>query len=150
MQSTLDTPLGRITLTEQDGALTTLAFTPDVSVLPAEMPVLRAAQQQLTEYFAGARRTFELPLRLQGTAFQQRAWAVLRQISYGQIMTYGQQAAAMGSPRASRAAGAANGKNPLPILIPCHRVIAADGTLGGYSCGLERKAFLLRLEGALE
>lgn len=114
------------------------------------MPVLRAAQQQLTEYFAGARRTFELPLRLQGTAFQQRAWAVLRQISYGQIMTYGQQAAAMGSPRASRAAGAANGKNPLPILIPCHRVIAADGTLGGYSCGLERKAFLLRLEGALE
>lgn len=69
MQSTLDTPLGRITLTEQDGALTTLAFTPDASVLPAETPVLRAAQQQLTEYFAGTRRTFELPLRLQGTAF---------------------------------------------------------------------------------
>ncbi len=150
MQSTLDTPLGRITLTENDGELTFLAFTPDASAMLAETSVLCAAQQQLTEYFAGARRTFELPLCLRGTAFQQKAWVILQQIPYGQIMTYGQQAAAMGSPRASRAVGAANGKNPLPILIPCHRVIAADGTLGGYSCGLERKAFLLQLEGALE
>ena len=110
-------------------------------------PLLDAAEAQLREYFAGARRTFDLPLAPHGTAFQQRVWAALRAIPYGETCTYGELAAAIGSPNASRAVGMANHRNPIPIIIPCHRVIGANGTLTGYAGGLEIKRKLLALEG---
>lgn len=110
-------------------------------------PLLDAAEAQLREYFAGTRRTFDLPLAPRGTAFQQRVWAALRAIPYGETRTYGELAAAIGSPSASRAVGMANHHNPIPIVIPCHRVIGANGTLTGYAGGLEIKRKLLALEG---
>ena len=110
-------------------------------------PLLDAAEAQLREYFAGTRRTFDLPLAPRGTAFQQRVWAALRAIPYGETCTYGELAAAIGSPSASRAVGMANHHNPIPIVIPCHRVIGANGTLTGYAGGLEIKRKLLALEG---
>lgn len=139
-------PLGVITLREREGFLVSLSFTPDVPLLPPESPLLIRAREQLLGYFAGNRRVFSLPLCPEGTAFQQAVWQQLMRIPYGETCSYGQLAAAIGKPGAVRAVGNANGKNPLPILIPCHRVIAADGGLGGYSCGLKKKAFLLALE----
>lgn len=105
---------------------------------------------QLDAYFAGDLRAFEHPLELNGTDFQQRVWRELRAIPYGEVISYGQLAERLGKPGASRAVGSANGANPVPILVPCHRVIAANGELGGFSAGLDRKRRLLELEGALE
>ncbi len=102
--------------------------------------------RQLDEYFRGARQAFDLALDPVGTPFQQRAWAVLRTIPFGETFSYGQQAAALGDPRSTRAVGSANGRNPLPIVVPCHRVIGADGTLTGFSAGLGRKKWLLEHE----
>ena len=109
---------------------------------------LAEARRQLLEYFAGERRVFALPLRPVGTAFQLKAWQALAEIPYGETRSYAEQAQRIGAPDAVRAVGAANGKNPLPILLPCHRVIGADGGLTGFGGGLPIKAALLRLEGA--
>ena len=106
------------------------------------------AARQLEEYFAGTRRTFELPLDPQGTEFQRRVWDALLRIPYGETRSYREQAEALGNPRAIRAVARANGANRIAIVIPCHRVIGADGTLTGYAGGLARKAQLLTLEGA--
>ena len=108
--------------------------------------VVANAREQLDEYFAGCRRRFDLPLAPTGTAFQLRVWQVLRDIPYGVTCSYGEQARVMGQPRAVRAVGAANGRNPIPIVIPCHRVIGGDGRLTGYAGGLDIKKFLLELE----
>lgn len=109
--------------------------------------VLEDAATQLQEYFAGERREFDLPLAARGTAFQQRVWAALAEIPYGHTMTYGQVAARLGLvPGASRAVGSANGSNPIPIVVPCHRVIGANGTLTGFGGGIDRKRTLLALE----
>ena len=105
------------------------------------------AAAQLREYFAGRRRDFDLPLAPVGTEFQLRVWTALRAIPYGAVRNYGDIARAIGQPKASRAVGQANGRNPLPIVIPCHRVIAGDGTIGGFSSGLGVKHRLLALEG---
>lgn len=105
------------------------------------------AAEQLAAYFAGRRRAFELPLAPGGTAFQRQVWAALCGIPFGATISYGELAARLGRPGASRAAGGANGRNPIAIIIPCHRVVAADGGLGGFSGGLEVKARLLRHEG---
>jgi methylated-DNA-[protein]-cysteine S-methyltransferase len=102
---------------------------------------------QIEEYFDAKRTTFELPLVLEGTPFQQRVWAALRAIPYGTTISYGELAARIGRPRASRAVGLANGRNPISVIVPCHRVIGADGSLTGYGGGLERKRLLLGLEG---
>lgn len=110
-------------------------------------PLLRNAAVQLIEYFSGQRQEFSLPLRPTGTAFQQRVWAELRKIPYGTSISYRQLAEAAGTPKGFQAVGAANKANPLPIFIPCHRVISADGHLGGYSAGTICKSFLLHLEG---
>ena len=110
---------------------------------------LERARRQLEEYFAGKRRSFDLPLAPQGTPFQRQVWQTLAGIGYGETLSYGQLAARVGRPTASRAVGAANGRNPLPIVLPCHRVIGADGSLTGFGGGLPTKRFLLRLEGAL-
>ncbi len=111
-------------------------------------PLLAATAQQLTEYFAGTRTVFDLPLRPSGTAFQREAWNALLEIPYGSTASYGEQARHIGKPDAVRAIGAANGRNPIGIVIPCHRVIGANGSLTGYGGGIETKAWLLRHEGA--
>jgi methylated-DNA-[protein]-cysteine S-methyltransferase len=105
------------------------------------------AAAQLREYFAGRRRDFELVLAPYGTDFQLRVWRALCEIPFGAVRNYGDIARAIGQPKASRAVGQANGRNPLPIVIPCHRVISGDGSIGGYSCGLDIKHRLLALEG---
>lgn len=111
--------------------------------------LLRRARAQLGEYFAGRRRGFDLPLSPQGTPFQLSVWHALATIPYGQTLSYAGLASRLGRPGAMRAVGAANGRNPLPIVLPCHRVIGADGSLTGFGGGLPTKQFLLKLEGAL-
>jgi methylated-DNA-[protein]-cysteine S-methyltransferase len=101
---------------------------------------------QLEEYFAGQRTTFELELAMAGTAFQRRVWAALREIPYGETTSYGELARRLGTPDAARAVGLANGRNPISVIVPCHRVIGADGSLTGFGGGLERKRLLLDLE----
>ena len=112
--------------------------------------VLQAAEAQLHEYFAGTRKHFELPLAPQGTAFQLGVWQELARIPYGATISYATLAQRVGKPTASRAVGAANGRNPLPIVLPCHRVIGADGALTGFGGGLPVKELLLKLEGAMQ
>ena len=107
---------------------------------------LRAARRELEEYFEGGRREFSVALAPAGTPFQMRVWQALRAIPYGETISYGELARRIENPRAVRAVGLANGRNPLSIIVPCHRVIAADGSLGGYGGGLERKRILLALE----
>ena len=118
------------------------AWTEDANANP-----LPEAVRQLRDYFAGSRREFDLPLRLAGTDFQRRVWGGLTEIRYGETWSYGQLAKRIGNPKASRAVGLANGRNPISILVPCHRVIGADGSLTGYGGGLERKRWLLAHEG---
>jgi methylated-DNA-[protein]-cysteine S-methyltransferase len=149
-------PIGRLLLTSDGIALTGLymelsrksqsteGWAQDAAVAPLE-----ATLQQLSEYFAGTRREFDLPLRLEGSPFQQRVWRELTEIPYGETWSYGQLAKRIGNPSASRAVGLANGRNPISILVPCHRVIGADGSLTGYGGGLDRKSWLLAHEGAL-
>ncbi len=144
---TMQSPIGLLTIEETDGAITALRFGGE-TVSPPPTPLLQRAAQQLTEYFDARRRRFDLPLRPQGTAFQQAAWSALCAIPYGQTRTYAQQAAAIGNPKACRAVGMANHCNPLPLFIPCHRVIGAGGKLTGYAGGLAIKRFLLELEQA--
>jgi methylated-DNA-[protein]-cysteine S-methyltransferase len=149
-----DSPIGRLLLTSDGTNLTGVFMEPsgkaqstDGWVEDATVEPLAATLEQLSEYFAGTRRVFDLPLRLQGTAFQQRVWRELREIPYGETWSYGQLAKRIGNPSASRAVGLANGRNPISILVPCHRVIGADGSLTGYGGGLERKRWLLAHEG---
>ena len=144
-QAVIYSPVGPLTLFAEDDFLTALVYG-DYGGYD-DIPLFREARRQLDEYFDGQRRDFHLPLRPEGTEFQKKVWQVLYHIPYGQVISYRELAARVGSPRAFQAVGQANGHNPLPILIPCHRVIAADGNLGGYSGGLERKRFLLHLEG---
>lgn len=141
----IETPIGPLTLQADESAVSAMRF--GAGGAQDASPLLDAAEAQLREYFAGARRTFDLPLAPHGTAFQQRVWTALRAIPYGETRTYGELAAAIGSPNASRAVGMANHRNPIPIIIPCHRVIGANGTLTGYAGGLEVKRKLLALEG---
>lgn len=115
----------------------------------ADSDVLQATEAQLVEYFDGGRREFELPLAPQGTPFQLQVWEELARIPFGATISYAQLAQRVGNPAGTRAVGAANGRNPLPILLPCHRVIGADGTMTGFGGGVPTKEFLLRLEGAL-
>jgi methylated-DNA-[protein]-cysteine S-methyltransferase len=145
----LATPLGSLQLIARDGLLERIAFPgTHVERLPAQdAPVLSRTVAQLGEYFAGRRRVFDLPLAAAGTAFQETVWAALAAIPFGETRSYGDLARDLGRPRAVRAVGAANGRNPLPIVVPCHRVIGADGSLTGYAGGMARKRWLLELEG---
>lgn len=142
------TPIGQLGVAEQDGAITDLLF--EGQTLPDTMeeqtPLLARAGGQLTEYFAGTRKTFDLPLAPQGTAFQRAVWSALIDIPYGETRSYRQIAEAVGNPKACRAVGMANNRNPISIFIPCHRVIGANGSLTGYGGGLPLKEQLLRLE----
>lgn len=149
----LETPIGRLLLVSHGDALVEIGFpsgaaahAPDPAWSRGDNAVLAQTRQQLREYFAGTRTGFDLPLRPAGTPFQQQVWQALQQIPYGETCSYGDLARAIGRPTASRAVGAANGRNPLPIVIPCHRVIGTGGALVGFGGGLPTKAQLLALE----
>lgn len=152
--TTLATPVGVLTLAAGPQALTGILWQNDdpartrLGPMHADPshPVLREAVRQLEEYFAGRRREFELPLQFTGTGFQQQVWQALLTIPFGQTRSYAQIARQIGHPRAVRAVGAANGRNPLSIVAPCHRVVGANGKLTGFAGGLEVKARLLALE----
>ncbi len=144
-------PLGPICIEAEGDAVTALYFCgeADAAQTPdAPSPLLEAAAAELEEYFAGRRRSFTIPASPCGTAFQQAVWDALRAIPCGEVRTYGQIAAAIGRPKAARAVGNACNRNPVAILIPCHRVVGASGSLTGYAGGLDKKAALLALEGA--
>ncbi|MFI0806848.1 methylated-DNA--[protein]-cysteine S-methyltransferase [Streptomyces echinatus] len=148
----IDSPYGPLTLVADDGVLCGL-YMADQRHRPAEATFgvhddapFAAAEEQLSAYFAGESKEFTLELRLQGTPFQRRVWEQLTRIPYGETRSYGQLAEALGNPKASRAVGLANGKNPIGIIVPCHRVIGASGDLTGYGGGLDRKRRLLDFE----
>jgi methylated-DNA-[protein]-cysteine S-methyltransferase len=133
----------------EDGKLIELSFSrhaKDPGTSPISDDVLRAAVAQLGEYFDGRRKTFDLPLELRGPDFHKRVWTALCDIPYGRTISYGQLAKTVGDPDAARPVGSANGANPIAIIVPCHRVIGADGSLVGYGGGLKRKQTLLDLE----
>lgn len=149
------TPVGPLTLVARDGALTGLYMTdqrhrpPQESFGHPEEPdaePFATTVRQLRAYFAGESTTFDLPMRLAGTPFQRRVWAALCDIPYGTTVSYGELAARIGKPSAARAVGLANGKNPIGIIVPCHRVVGATGSLTGYGGGLDRKRHLLDFE----
>ena len=149
-------PVGRLKLVASDEGLAAVLWENDrparvplrMDEADAHHPVLREAERQLTEYFARRRTTFDLPLDPSGTPFQQEVWRALRTIPFGETRSYQQIAEQIGRPQAVRAVGAANGRNPLSIVAPCHRVIGSSGHLTGFAAGLETKAYLLELEGA--
>ncbi|MEZ5567004.1 MAG: methylated-DNA--[protein]-cysteine S-methyltransferase [Halioglobus sp.] len=145
-------PLGQLRLVSRAGFLVRIEF-PGQRAMGDEGDqrndtTLDACALQLGEYFSGTRRSFELPMATSGTAFQETVWQALRNIPFGEVRSYRDIATAIGNPGAVRAVGAANGKNPLPIVVPCHRVIGNDGRLTGFSGGLAAKRWLLELEGA--
>jgi O-6-methylguanine DNA methyltransferase len=150
------TPIGTLTIAADETGLRHIEFPTnrhpahrmDWLQAGGDVQALREAREQLLEYFAGVRRSFELVLQPVGTPFQLKVWEALARIPYGETWSYGDLAKRIGSPAAVRAVGAANGSNPLPIVLPCHRVIGANGKLTGFGGGLDIKAQLLRLEGA--
>ncbi|UOZ04488.1 methylated-DNA--[protein]-cysteine S-methyltransferase [Amycolatopsis sp. WQ 127309] len=150
----VDSPCGPLTLVAQGDALCGLYMVqqrhrPDELTFGEPGPgaeIFVRAETELKEYFAGQRHEFEVPLTFVGTPFQQRVWAALREIPYGSTTSYGELADRLGQPTASRAVGLANGKNPVSIIVPCHRVVGASGSLTGYGGGLERKRYLLDFE----
>ena len=158
----VQSPVGTLRLVATDDALIALLWTdkrPDHIALPAQLslegatespnhPILVATERQLDEYFAGTRRTFDLPIDLRGTEFQRQCWEQLLAIPFGETRSYQQIANALGNPTATRAVGAANGRNPISIIVPCHRVIGASGSLTGFGGGMDSKSLLLALEGS--
>ena len=156
LYSTVDSPIGELLLLGDGRSLHGLymqegrtAITVRPGWVASEEP-FAAVRAQLAEYFAGRRSSFEVPLAMTGTAFERRVWSALREIPYGESISYGELARRIGKPTGARAVGLANGRNPISVIVPCHRVIGADGSLTGYGGGVERKRFLLDLEaGAL-
>lgn len=152
--TTIDSPVGELTLVARDGVLSGIYFPGHWHMPAAEVFGVRVergfevAEAQLAEYFAGERTAFELETALVGDDFQRRVWALIDRIPYGETTTYGEMAAELGDPALAREVGGAVGRNPLSIVVPCHRVVGREGQLTGYAGGLERKRALLELEGA--
>lgn len=151
----IETPLGTMIAVARNGSIVALDFE-DAKYAPAigedwiedrAVPLLRNCAAQLAEYFDGERGRFDLPLAPRGTPFQQRIWQEISRVPFGETITYAELAARAGSPGSARAAGSATGRNPLAIVVPCHRIVGASGALTGYAGGLARKARLLSLEG---
>jgi methylated-DNA-[protein]-cysteine S-methyltransferase len=148
----IGSPIGPLTLLSREGRLTNLVMHEQAHATTPppgsrrEDDAFAGVADQLEEYFAGDRTEFDVPIELEGTDFQRRVWTQLRAIPYGETISYGELARRVGNPRASRAVGLANGRNPVAVIVPCHRVIAADGGLGGYGGGSARKVHLLDLE----
>lgn len=143
---TYDTELGSVTFVEEDGALLAISTCRSCEGVCLETALIKETHRQLCEYLKGERKEFDLPLNPKGTDFQKRVWKALCEIPYGETRSYKQIAETIGNPKAVRAVGIANHRNPLLIVVPCHRVIGADGKLVGYASGIDKKAFLLRLE----
>ena len=143
---TYDTELGSITFMEEDGALLAISTRRSNEGICHETALIKEAHRQLNQYLKGERKTFRLPLNPKGTDFQKRVWKALCEIPYGETRSYKQISEAIGNPKAVRAVGMANNRNPLLIVVPCHRVIGANGKLVGYAAGIDKKEFLLRLE----
>lgn len=155
--SKMNSPIGELTIIVHAGKLQAILDTTDCSTLAwrdklnrlkdsSDFPLIQNVKIQLEQYFKGNRTQFNLPLSLHGTAFQRQAWLELSTIPYGKTINYQQQAINMGNSKWARAAGGANGKNPLMIVIPCHRVIGKNGKLTGFRCGVNKKEFLINLE----
>jgi methylated-DNA-[protein]-cysteine S-methyltransferase len=160
--NTIESPIGPLTIVASDVGVRAILWEvdgdgervrlagDDMEVVDAlDDPVLAAAARQLGEYFAGERQEFDLPLDPQGTRFQHAAWEALCAIPYGSTVSYGEQARRLGDPRKARAVGAANGRNPISVVVPCHRVVGADGSLTGFAAGVDVKAWLLDHERAV-
>ena len=141
-----ETPLGKIIAVADEEGLCSLDFDENASASDEENVHLTQLQRELSEYFAGKRKTFDVRLNPKGTPFQMAVWRTLCDIPYGSVISYSQEAQMLSHEKAVRAVANANGKNPIPIIIPCHRVIAKDGGIGGYSGGIWRKEFMLELE----
>ncbi len=156
VHKTVKTPVGILTLVASDAGLAAILWEDDkpgrvrldIGLEDRKHKILAEAERQLQEYFAGKRDAFSLPLDFTGTPFQKKVWQALCRIPFGETRSYGDIAKEVGSPKAVRAVGAANGKNPISIVAPCHRVIGKDGKLTGFAGGLQVKAFLLKLESA--
>ena len=151
----MSSPVGKLTLVASKNGLVAIDLRNNAKqVVTAKdvsaQSILLKTKKQLEQYFAGKRTSFDVALDLVGTEFQVKAWRALCRIPFGKTITYGQQASNIKNPKAFRAVGSANGKNPIPIIVPCHRVVASDGSLGGYSLGLKMKKQLLALEGVSE
>lgn len=145
----IDSPVGKLRLVAEDGFLTELRFGGEPAVFDGDVEnsrLLDEVERQLGEYFCGARKSFDLPIRMKGTPFQMEDWEALKGIPYGETVTYGEIARRIGRPNASRAVGMANHNNPISIIVPCHRVIGKNGKLTGYGGGLNAKQLLLELE----
>lgn len=154
LMTTIDSPIGPLTLMVRDGHLVHLGMEDQTHAVPPppgsrqDDTAFADVIDQLAEYFAGRRTGFDVPLNLEGTDFQRRVWTELCAIPYGETISYAELARRVGNPKAYRAVGLANGRNPVAVIVPCHRVIASDGSLGGYGGGLQRKVQLLELEQA--
>ena len=146
MTHTFNTPIGAVRLVEEDGSIIRIELTDAAAPSSAPTPLLSEVEHQITVFLRGERRQLDFPIRMVGTPFQQRVWQALQQIPYGATRTYGAIATAIGTPRASRAVGMACNKNPLLLIVPCHRVVGANGKLVGFSYGTEAKHQLLELE----
>lgn len=146
-----DTKIGKLAIAEKDGQITNICFEnrPAPEAKLEETQVIKECAKQLQEYFSGSRKTFDLPLNLCGTEFMKKVWQALTEIPYGQTRSYKDIAESIGHKLAYRAIGMANNKNPIPIIIPCHRVIGADKKLTGFAAGIEVKECLLNLESRL-
>ena len=145
-QYSYETKLGSVTFVEEDGTLLVISTHRTFTATVMETPLIKKAYLQISEYLIGERKSFDLPFKLKGTDFQNRVWKALCEIPYGETRSYKQIAEAIGNPKAVRAVGMANNRNPLLVLVPCHRVIGCNGQLVGYAAGLEKKQFLLNLE----
>ncbi len=145
----MNTKIGTISIIEEDNVIIAVEINKKVKydeIQVKDTPILKETEKQLKEYLEGTRKNFTVPLNPKGTKFMKEVWTALQEIPYGEIRTYRQIAERIGKPKAARAVGMANHRNPIPIMIPCHRVIGANGKLVGYALGIERKEFLLRLE----
>ena len=145
-RSVFETPLGKVVAVADEEGLCSLDFDENASASDEENVHLTQLQRELSEYFAGKRKTFDVRLNPKGTPFQRAVWRTLCDIPYGSVISYSQEAQMLSHEKAVRAVANANGKNPIPIIIPCHRVIAKSGGIGGYSGGIWRKEFMLELE----
>ena len=146
MTHTFNTPIGAVRLVEDDGSIIRIELTDANASSSAPTPLLREAEHQITAFLRGERRQLDFPIRMVGSPFQQRVWQALQQIPYGATRTYGAIASAIGNSRASRAVGMACNKNPLLLIVPCHRVVGTGGKLIGFAYGTEAKRWLLELE----
>jgi methylated-DNA-[protein]-cysteine S-methyltransferase len=143
----VESPIGPLRLVATDDALVAIEFDASPEPTSPPHPILDQAERELAEYFRGARRTFAVPLAPAGTTFQQRVWEALLRVPYGRVESYAAVARAIGAPAAVRAVGAANGRNPIPIIVPCHRIVGSTGHLTGYGGGMAKKQWLLGHEG---